>query len=68
MSGGSLAEIFQLRELSERSRELSWGMRMCPIGGSSGLVRVLRCKAKPGHKRTLGARRAPNVRLCPGFV
>jgi hypothetical protein len=38
---------------------------MCRIGaslchkGSSGLVRDLRCTAKPGHKHTLGALRGP---------
>ena len=37
-------------------------------GGSSGLVRELRSEAKPGHKHTVGARRAPNVCSCPGFA
>ncbi len=33
---------------------------------SSGLVRDMRSKTKPGHKHTLRARRARNVCLCPG--
>ncbi len=47
---------------------------MCPIGAymchgeSSGLVRDLRSKAKPGHRHTLGTPRASDVCLCPRFA